>query len=225
MNNIQQQEEIRKGIQTTISASNQSFEIGNFVQDVSVREYMRSRMIKFTAHGMKPSTRVYPFFDKTSVIANCTPDSGSLSGTNTTNNIPTEVAGNWAVVSKIQLKYDNNGTEDITAKIEASNTPNGFATTGTHSDLTSFTIAAGSNSTYNITLTSDRAPNSEGEQFFKFTFTNGTSGGTTATNRLYEIVFFDENDSTIITNATNSTVEDFQNFTNPANALLTRLTI
>ena len=107
---------------------------------------------KMIVDGMYPKMRVYPFFDKTSVIANCTPDSGSLSGTNTTNNIPTEVAGNWAVVSKIQLKYDNNGTEDITAKIEAADTPFGFASSGTHSDISTFTIAAGSNSTYNITL-------------------------------------------------------------------------
>ncbi len=213
--------QVRTGTRTFIGESFNIETVNSEIVRTDVIPFIRSRNVSFTVTGMYPKTRVYPFFDKTSVIANCTPDSGSLSGTNTTNNIPTEVAGNWAVVSKIQLKYDNNGTEDITAKIEASNTPNGFATTGTHSDLSTFTIAAGSNSTYNITLTSDRAPNSEGEQFFKFTVTNGTSGGTTATNRLYEIVFFDENDSTVITNATNSTVEDFQNFTNPANALLT----
>ena len=79
--NIQQQEEIRKGIQTTLSASKQSFDIGNFVQDVSVREYMRSRMIKFTAHGMKPSTRVYPYFEDENVTDFVTPTNSSHANT------------------------------------------------------------------------------------------------------------------------------------------------
>jgi len=212
---------VRTGTRTFVGESFNIETTNSEIVRTDVIPFIRSRNVSFTVTGMYPKTRVYPFFDKTSVINNCTPDTGSLSGTNTTNNIPTAVAGNWAVVSKIQLKYDNNGTEDITAKIEAADNSDGFANTAAHTDITSFTVAAGSNATYNITLTSDRAPNSEGEQFFKFTFTNGTSGGTTATNRLYEIVFFDENDSTIITNATNSTVQEFQNFTNPANALLT----
>ena len=48
-----QQEQIRQGIQTSISPANQTFNIGNYVQQVTVREFMRSRLVKFTAHGMK----------------------------------------------------------------------------------------------------------------------------------------------------------------------------
>ena len=48
-----QQEQIKQGIQTSISYANQTFNIGNYVQQVAVREFMRSRLIKFTAHGMR----------------------------------------------------------------------------------------------------------------------------------------------------------------------------
>ena len=76
-----QQEQIRQGIQTSISPSNQTFNIGNYVQQVAVREFMRSRLVKFTAHGMKPSTRVYPYFDDEQVSGFTTPTNSSHANT------------------------------------------------------------------------------------------------------------------------------------------------
>ncbi len=76
-----QQEQIRAGIQTSISPSNQTFNIGNYIQQVAVREFMRSRLLKFTAHGMKPSTRVYPYFDDESVAGFTTPTNSSHANT------------------------------------------------------------------------------------------------------------------------------------------------
>ena len=76
-----QQEQIKQGIQTTISPANQTFNIGNYVQQVAVREFMRSRLIKFTAHGMKPSTKVYPYFDDEQVGAFTTPTNSSHANT------------------------------------------------------------------------------------------------------------------------------------------------
>ena len=212
--------QVRTGTRTFIGENFNIETVDERIVRTDVIPFIRSRNVSFNVTGMYPKMRVYPFFDKTAVSTFCTPDGGTLSGTTTTNTLPTSVAGNWSVVSKIQFKYDNNGTEDITAKIEVADDPRGFATTGTHSDLTNLTIAAGSNATYNVTLTSDRAPNSLGESFFKFTFTNSVSGGTTATNRLYEVRFFDSDDVTVIANASNSQIEAFENFTNPANALL-----
>ena len=90
----QQQDQIRSGIQTTIAASTQTFDIGNYVQEVSVREYMRSRLISFTAHGMKPSTRVYPYFDDELVNDFTTPTNSA--GANTAaegSNLTTDAAG------------------------------------------------------------------------------------------------------------------------------------
>ena len=76
-----QQEQIRQGIQTSISPANQTFNIGNYVQQVAVREFMRSRLVKFTAHGMKPSTRVYPYFDDEQVGSFTTPTNSSHANT------------------------------------------------------------------------------------------------------------------------------------------------
>ncbi len=76
-----QQEQIRAGIQTSISPSNQTFNIGNYIQQVAVREFMRSRLLKFTAHGMKPSTRVYPYFDDESVAGFTTPTNSAHANT------------------------------------------------------------------------------------------------------------------------------------------------
>ena len=76
-----QQEQIRQGIQTSISPANQTFNIGNYVQQVAVREFMRSRLVKFTAHGMKPSTRVYPYFDDEQVSGFTTPTNSAHANT------------------------------------------------------------------------------------------------------------------------------------------------
>jgi len=76
-----QQEQIKQGIQTSISPANQTFNIGNYVQQVAVREFMRSRLIKFTAHGMKPSTRVYPYFDDENVDGFTTPTNSAHANT------------------------------------------------------------------------------------------------------------------------------------------------
>ena len=76
-----QQEQIKQGIQTSISPANQTFNIGNYVQQVAVREFMRSRLIKFTAHGMKPSTKVYPYFDDEQVSGFTTPTNSAHANT------------------------------------------------------------------------------------------------------------------------------------------------
>jgi len=76
-----QQEQIKQGIQTSISPANQTFNIGNYVQQVAVREFMRSRLLKFSSHGMKPSTRVYPYFDEEQVSGFTTPTNSAHANT------------------------------------------------------------------------------------------------------------------------------------------------
>ena len=39
-----------------------------------------SRLIKFTAHGMKPSTKVYPYFDDEQVSGFTTPTNSAFPG-------------------------------------------------------------------------------------------------------------------------------------------------
>ena len=47
--------------------------------------FMRSRNITFTADGLKPLTRVYPFFDKVNITNHITPSGGAVGGNIITN--------------------------------------------------------------------------------------------------------------------------------------------
>lgn len=64
--------------ETSISVASETISLGNLVQDVSVREYMRSRSIEFTGVRMKPNTRVYAYFDDEKVSEYCTPANSSF---------------------------------------------------------------------------------------------------------------------------------------------------
>lgn len=48
-------------------------DLGDFVKDVSLMPYMVGRKLAIIASHMKPNTKVYPFFDKKSVSAQCSP--------------------------------------------------------------------------------------------------------------------------------------------------------
>ena len=71
----------RTGIRTEIVGSetvNQS--LGERVVDLSVLPFIRAQSITVTATGLKPNTRVYPFFDKEPIASYCTPSGGSAGG-------------------------------------------------------------------------------------------------------------------------------------------------
>jgi hypothetical protein len=70
----------RSGIRTTLVPQAVRQSLGNRVISVAFVPFIRSRPISFTAYGMRPNTRVYPFFDNIDVSAYITPDGGSLGG-------------------------------------------------------------------------------------------------------------------------------------------------
>lgn len=74
-------DQIRQGIQTSVSPSFENFSLGNLVTDVAVRDFMRSRVVQFTGERMRPSTRVYPYFDGEKVDAYCRPANSSFANT------------------------------------------------------------------------------------------------------------------------------------------------
>ena len=98
----------RSGVTTTI---NEKFDVvsdGEKVISNSLIPFIREKAIKFTAHGMKPHTKVYPFFDNRNVSRYCQPNGGTLSApavdiieetidTNTTN---------WTSISKAIVYYN-----------------------------------------------------------------------------------------------------------------------
>jgi hypothetical protein len=70
----------RSGIRTTLVPQAVRQSLGNRVISVAFVPFIRSRAVSFTAYGMRPNTRVYPFFDNIDVSAYITPDGGSLGG-------------------------------------------------------------------------------------------------------------------------------------------------
>lgn len=50
-----------------------NYDMGTYVKDVSILPYMRARPVAAVARGLKPNTRVYPYFDKVPVSQYCSP--------------------------------------------------------------------------------------------------------------------------------------------------------
>ena len=77
----------RTGLQTNIVNTVNNQLVGTVLVNQTVVPYIRQNAVLFTAVAMKPNTRVYPFFDSTSVAAFCSTyysDTATLSTSSTT---------------------------------------------------------------------------------------------------------------------------------------------
>ena len=70
----------RSGIRTTIVPQTVRQSLGSRVISVAFVPFIRSRTISFEGYGLRPNTRVYPFFDNIDVSVYVTPTGGSLGG-------------------------------------------------------------------------------------------------------------------------------------------------
>jgi hypothetical protein len=132
--------------ETTISAATESFSLGNFVTDVSVREYMRSRLINFTGVRMKPNTRVYPYFDDEKVFNYCratdsnfSPKSGApgqFGGSLVTDSTGT-VYGQFRIPNDSDLKFRTGTKRFLLTDIDDPIVKSEVATTSAHGEFTS----------------------------------------------------------------------------------------
>lgn len=71
----------RLGTTMGISLSTQTQTIGEVVRDVNIQPFMRSRIIRVKAEGLKPSSRIYSFFDSIDVTNYITPTNSSFANT------------------------------------------------------------------------------------------------------------------------------------------------
>jgi len=74
----------RAGVRTTIVPQALRQSLGNRVISVAFVPFIRSRTITFSGYGLRPNTRVYPYFDNIDVSSYVTPNGGSLGGIVTT---------------------------------------------------------------------------------------------------------------------------------------------
>lgn len=140
-----QTQQIINGIQTSISPSTQTFNIGNFVENVAVRDFMRSRLINFTGVGMKPNTRVFAYFDDELVSSFCTPANSSfantgIEGANLITDSTGTVHGNFRLPNTDTLKF-RVGTKRFALKDVANTITQGsLITTSAFGDYTSIPL-------------------------------------------------------------------------------------
>ena len=90
----------REGINTRVVAQIDQESIGDRLRSTALIPFMRQKNINFVAEGMKPLTRVYPFFDKVPVASFTTPTGGSLGGALITD-------GNGTVTGLFQIPNPN----------------------------------------------------------------------------------------------------------------------
>ena len=67
----------RTGLNTRVVAQIDRESLGDRLRSTAMIPFMRSKNINFTADGLKPNTRIYPFFDKVDVTQFTTPTSDS----------------------------------------------------------------------------------------------------------------------------------------------------
>jgi hypothetical protein len=65
--------EVRTGNKPTVTAVNEKQTVGNYVKDVNIQPWMRSKRILFKAVGLKPNSKMYTFFDNVKVGDYVTP--------------------------------------------------------------------------------------------------------------------------------------------------------
>jgi hypothetical protein len=88
----------RSGIQTNLVPQTVVQSLGERVISVAFVPFIRQRDITFTARGMRPNTRVYPFFDNEDVTTYVAPTNGSFGGNLNTDNNGT-LTGTFALPS------------------------------------------------------------------------------------------------------------------------------
>lgn len=100
----------RRGVAATVVPETQQQRLGERLVDVNLIPVMRSREVKFTVNGLKPNTRVYPFFDNVDVSSYVTPANSSFANTaNEGHKLITDSTGNLYGTFRIP----NDGTQQF----------------------------------------------------------------------------------------------------------------
>ena len=84
----------RSGQQLSVQTTQNQYNLGTYVANISLLPYLKPARIKFVATGMKPNTRVYPFFGNQPVSAVCSPTRSDFTYTNINNDVYSGVYNN-----------------------------------------------------------------------------------------------------------------------------------
>ena len=95
---------VRDGFRLEVEPFTDTQSTGPFLTDVGTIPFIRSREIQFSATGMRPNTRVYPFFEDTAVSSYVTPTGGSRGGALVTDSAG-KVSGTFLIPNDDSLKF------------------------------------------------------------------------------------------------------------------------
>lgn len=101
----------REGTGLSVVPGEQSFFQGEFVTDVSVQPFMRSRIIKVHGIGLRPNTKLYAFFDEVDVTEHIQPWSSEWAantgnfGTNVVSGTNGEFYAQFRIPNNDKLKF------------------------------------------------------------------------------------------------------------------------
>ena len=135
-------ERIREGIKTTLGSVTETISLGNTIENISTREYMRAREVRFTGVRMKPNTRVYAYFDEEKVSDYCTPtnssfvDSGVEGAALITDSTGT-VYGKFRIPDDDSLRFRVGTKRFVLRDIANPSTESDLVTTSGHGEYTS----------------------------------------------------------------------------------------
>jgi hypothetical protein len=63
----------KTGAQLGLTESSSALNLGTYVTDISIKPYIMPKVVFFSAKGLRPNTRVYPYFGDTPVSSFCMP--------------------------------------------------------------------------------------------------------------------------------------------------------
>jgi hypothetical protein len=101
------QKQTRSGTQLSSTPYTTTQSTGSMLKDVNIQPYMRSRVVRFSAIGMKPNTRLYSYFDGINVTTYITPTNSSFANTGSEGSrLTSDSSGN--VYGLFRIPSDNN---------------------------------------------------------------------------------------------------------------------
>jgi len=153
------EEQTRTGTRLNVSPFSRTQKTGPFVTRTDIVPYMRSRLIRFAATGMRPNTRVYPYFDNILVNDFVTPTDKNFSNTATIGsaletNANGSVFGMFTIPNTASLKFRQG--ERPFRLVDIANTSTEVGTEST-SAVTNYTSIGLSSSQRGITFSTREA--------------------------------------------------------------------
>ena len=142
-----QQDQVRTGTRLNVDVFNRTQRSGPFLTRTDIVPFMRSRLIQFRATGMKPNTRVFPFFDDILVNDFVAPTTGAFAntgplGTALETNANGDIFGVFLIPNNGTLKFRQGERPFKLVDIANTATQAGTETTSASANYTSLGLAS-----------------------------------------------------------------------------------